>query len=159
VPTPTGSSADFDFEIGSWTVRHRRLKERLVGCTEWEEFAGTSETRTVLGGNGNVEDNLLEFPEGAYRAIAVRSYDPLSRSWAIWWLSTRHPHALDIPVVGRFENGVGSFYADDIMDGVPVRVRFLWLRTDTPSPRWEQAMSKDGGKDWETNWTMDFTRA
>jgi len=40
-----------------------------------------------------------------------------------------------------------------------VLVRFLWLRTLTRAPRWEQAVSPDGGATWETNWTMDFTRA
>mgnify|MGYP006166679175 CR=1 FL=1 len=31
---------DFDFVIGDWTVKHRRLKERLQGCNEWLEFDG-----------------------------------------------------------------------------------------------------------------------
>jgi hypothetical protein len=31
---------DFDFLIGGWNIQHRRLKERLKGCTEWEEFEG-----------------------------------------------------------------------------------------------------------------------
>lgn len=157
--TVTDISPDFDFEIGSWKVRHRRLKERLSNSSEWEEFVGTTDMRTVLGGNGNVEDNVLAFPGGTYRAIAVRSYDPASRSWAIWWLSSNDPHRMDVPVVGRFENGMGSFYADDMHQGSPVRVRFLWLRTETASPRWEQALSRDGGKSWETNWTMDFEQA
>jgi hypothetical protein len=150
---------DFDFQQGSWRVQHRRLKARLAGCTEWEEFPGTSEQRPVLGGNGNIEDNLLHLPTGDYRAIAVRSHDPASGSWAIWWLDSRSPHALDAPVIGRFEAGTGSFHADDTHEGRPVRMRFLWLRTDTDSPRWEQALSADGGATWETNWTMDFTRA
>jgi hypothetical protein len=155
----TGHSPDFDFEIGRWRVAHRRLKARLAGCQDWEAFEGTSETRPVLGGNGNVEDNLLHISTGSYRAIAIRSFDPASGTWAIWWLDARAPHALDAPVVGRFEDGVGSFYADDMLDGRPVRMRFLWLRTDTATPRWEQALSDDGGQSWETNWTMDFTRA
>jgi hypothetical protein len=58
-------------------------------------------------------------------------------------------------VVGRFEKGVGTFYADDEFNGKPIRVRYLW--THTPNPHWEQAFSDDGGKTWETNWTMDFT--
>ncbi|NVK15438.1 MAG: DUF1579 domain-containing protein [Rhodobacteraceae bacterium] len=153
------TSRDFDFETGRWNVRHRRLKERLTGCREWEEFQGTSETRAVLGGNGNVEDNFLNFPGGAYRAIALRSFDPLSGTWAIWWLSANAPHQLDVPVVGTFEDGTGTFFAEDTLHGEPVSVRFLWLQTDTETPRWEQAMSRDGGKTWETNWTMDFTRA
>ena len=151
-------AGDFDFQIGSWQVRHRRLKERLAGSDAWEEFDGTSDMRPILGGDGNVEDNVLHIPGGTYRAIALRSFDPAANSWAIWWLDARSPHALDVPVVGRFEDGVGHFYADDTLDGHPIRLRFMWSRTDTASPRWEQAMSADGGESWEVNWTMDFTR-
>ena len=154
-----GHAADFDFQQGCWRVKHRRLKVRLAGCTDWEEFDGTSEQRPVLGGQGNVEDNLIDLPGGSYRAVALRSYDPTSGSWAIWWLDARHPHALDVPVIGRFEGGVGTFYADDTYDSRPVRMRFLWLGTDTATPRWEQALSVGDGQSWETNWTMDFTRA
>lgn len=152
-------AGDFDFQIGSWQVRHRRLKERLAGSDAWEEFDGTSDMRPILGGDGNVEDNVLHIPGGTYRAIALRSFDPAANSWAIWWLDARSPHALDVPVIGRFEDGVGQFYADDTLDARPIRLRFIWSRTDTQSPRWEQAMSADGGQTWEVNWTMDFTRA
>lgn len=155
---PTTTSGDFDFEFGKWRVRHRRLKERLVGCKDWEEFSGQSETRVVLGGNGNIEDNILHFPGGTYRAIAIRSYDAGSQTWAIWWLSASDPHHLGVPVVGKFEAGVGAFFAEEILNEIPVTVRFLWLKTDTDLPRWEQAMSVDGGSTWETNWTMDFER-
>ena len=41
----------------------------------------------------------------------------------------------------------------------PVKLRFHWLNTDTETPRWEQALSADGGQSWEINWTMDFQRA
>lgn len=153
------ASGDFDFQIGFWRVRHRRLKERLLECHDWEDFEGTSQVRTVLGGNGNVEDNVMAFPAGSYRAIAVRSFDPIEKTWAIWWLSSHAPHKLDVPVIGRFEDGIGTFFADDVLRELPVRVRFLWLRTQTFAPRWEQAMSGDGGRTWETNWTMDFVRA
>ena len=56
------SASDFDFFIGDWRVEHRRLKERLVGCTDWEVFAGTTSTRKILGGMGNCDDNHLELP-------------------------------------------------------------------------------------------------
>jgi len=150
---------DFDFQRGRWRVDHRRLKSRLADCRDWEEFAGTCEQRPILGGNGNLEDNWIDLPGGSYRAVALRSWDPTSARWAIWWLDGRSPHALDTPVVGGFEGKVGTFYADDELDGRPIRIRFLWLRTDTDTPRWEQAFSADGGESWETNWTMDFTRA
>ena len=89
----------------------------------------------------------------------LRSFDPALGTWAIWWLDGRFPHALDVPLIGGFAGGVGSFYCDDLLRDRPIKVRFLWLRTDTATPRWEQAMSDDDGATWETNWTMDFRRA
>jgi hypothetical protein len=151
--------ADFDFIIGHWTVHHRRLKQRLAGCTEWQESSGTSSTRKILGGFGNLEDNLLALPGGSYRAAALRSFDPTSGKWSIWWLDGRRPHGLDVPVIGRFIDGVGLFFADDELDGRPIRVRFTWSPTTASgTPRWEQAFSADAGQTWETNWTMDFCR-
>ncbi len=151
-------TSDFDFQIGCWDVRHLRLSARLCGATEWEAFDGTSSMRPILGGNGNVEDNVLNIGSGTYRAVALRSYDTKTRRWAIWWLDSRNPHNLDVPVIGTFENGVGSFYANDLLGDKPIKVRFLWLATETLTPRWEQAMSDDDGATWETNWTMDFIR-
>lgn len=156
--TTAGYCTDFDFQRGSWRVKHRRLKARLADSVDWEEFDGTCEQRPILGGNGNVEDNVIGLPGGHYRAIALRAYDPARACWAIWWLDGRAPHTLDVPVLGRFENGIGTFYADDMLEGAPVRLRFLWLGTETCTPRWEQALSADGGVTWETNWTMDFAR-
>ncbi len=150
---------DFDFIIGDWRVRHRRLKTRLAGCREWIAFEGTSSTRKILGGFGNLEDNALDLPDDAYRAAALRSFDPTTATWSIWWLDGRHPDRIDTPVVGGFANGTGLFYADDTVDGVLIRVRFTWSSLATDAPRWEQAFSVDGGETWETNWTMDFFRA
>jgi hypothetical protein len=150
-------AADFDFFIGSWRVAHRRLKERLTGCDDWVEFGGTTVTGKVLGGLGNMDDNTLDLPGDPYCAVTLRTFNPGTGVWSIWWLDGRNPGSLDTPMTGRFENGAGVFYADDTLAGKPIRVRFLW----TPScdaPRWEQAFSADGGKSWETNWTMDFTR-
>ena len=149
---------DFDFQIGKWQVRHRRLKRRLEQCTEWEEFSGQSEMRLSLGGLGNLEQNVLNIVSGSYHAIAIRAFDPASGTWAIWWLDGRSPHALDVPVIGSFKEGIGEFTAVDVISERPVLVRFLWLKTATATPRWEQAMSLDQGATWETNWTMDFSR-
>lgn len=155
MPTPYGPD-DFDFIIGAWSVTHRRLNERLASCSEWTTFTGTSETRKILQEFGNVEDNRLDFPDGSVRALALRSFDPVSGTWAIWWLDGRAPHHLDVPVVGRFADGVGTFYADDTWAGQPIRVRFIWKPNPGACPSWEQAFSPDGGESWETNWTMQF---
>ena len=157
MPAPIQSDAnDFDFFIGAWHVEHRRLKERLVGCTEWVTFKGTTVAQKILNGMGNIDDNTLDLPDGSYHAVTLRSFNMEKRQWAIWWLDGRNPWHLDTPVVGQFSNGVGVFYADDTLNGVTIRVRFLWTLPQPGTPRWEQAFSVDAGKTWETNWTMDF---
>jgi hypothetical protein len=149
---------DFDFVIGDWDVRHRRLAQRLAGSEDWIEFPGEMSTRHILGGFGNVEDNRLAFPDGEYRAVALRSYDAAARTWSIWWLDGRYPGRVDVPVVGSFQKGVGTFYAEDQHEGMPVTIRFIWSAHDASTLRWEQAFSPDRGSSWETNWVMDFTR-
>jgi len=150
---------DFDFLVGQWQVQHRRLKERLAGSHEWEEFEGTCTMRQLMDGWANVDDNFLKLPAGDYRGVGLRAYDPKTGQWAIWWLDGRNPFgALDPPVQGRFENGVGNFYAEDTLRGKPIRMRFTWSQITPNSAHWEQAFSPDGGKSWEVNWTMEFQR-
>ena len=152
------SARDFDFLIGSWQVTHQRLKARLCSCTEWVEFQGTCVAQKMLGGNANVDDNVLDLPTGSYRALSLRSFDASLKTWSIWWLDARSPGTLDVPVVGSFENGVGIFYAEDVLDGKAIRVRFQWHVAEPEKPRWEQAFSVDGGVNWESNWVMQFSR-
>ncbi len=147
---------DFDFLVGEWRVHHRRVK---VDGHEWVEFDGTCSNRALMEGWANIEEHLLNGPSGAYRAAGLRAYDPKTGQWAIWWLDGRYPAgALDPPVKGHFENGVGTFYSDYTHNGRPMRVRFIWSHITTTSARWEQASSPDAGKTWDTNWVMEFRR-
>jgi hypothetical protein len=50
------------------------------------------------------------------------------------------------------------FEGPDTFAGRPIVVRYTWSRVTTPQPRWEQALSADGGRTWETNFVSDFTR-
>lgn len=159
-PSPyTGGPDDFTWLQGKWTVRHRRLKARLAGSTEWQEFAGTSELWLTLGGHGTVDENWLDIPSGAYRAVGIRAYDPTTRQWAIWWLDERSPRSIEPPVFGGFKDGVGTFQAPDTFNGKPILVRFRWHDITATTAQWDQAFSPDGGRTWEENWHMDFTKA
>jgi hypothetical protein len=158
LPALPDAPADFDFFLGQWVVSHKRLKGRLVGSTEWQHFSGSCLMHKILGGFGNIDDNVVELPDGVYRAATIRAFDPKSRTWSIWWLDARTPGAIDVPVVGRFADGVGTFVANDSSNGQPIVVRFLWTLPAPETPRWEQAFSPDGGQSWETNWVMDFRR-
>lgn len=159
-PSPAG---DFDFLLGDAVVHNRRLRQRLQGCTEWEEFAARQTNQALPGGIGNYDDFVASSWRPDFVGLSLRLFNPQTALWSIYWLDN-HSGGLDAagqlrqPVVGRFENGIGIFEGDDSVDGRPVRVRYTWSGTAGAQPRWEQAMSADGGVSWEINWSMTFDK-
>ena len=112
-----------------------------------------------MGGYANVDDDVFEVPGGTYRGVAPRSFDAKSRQWSIWSLDSRTPLApLDPLVRGNIHDGVGPFYADEMWNGKPIRMRFIWSEITPSSCHWEQALSAEGGKSWETKWIQDLKR-
>ena len=154
-PHPDGRH-DFDFIHGRWQVQNERLRERLVGSEDWEVFIATDECRPLLGGIGNIEEFHTSW-NGGYEGIALRLYDLATQQWRIHWSSNRSG-GLDPPVSGVFEGGVGTFHGEDVHEGRPVRVRFLWSHASANTAHWQQAFSADDGASWETNWHMWFRR-
>ncbi len=152
------TARDFDFLLGSWNVANRRLKRRLAGADDWEEFAATSVARPILDGSGN-EDVFTTDHDGGFVGMSFRFFDPERQRWSIYWADSRRPGELDPPVVGHFDAEAGVFHGEDVFKGRPILVRFVWSGVTTSTPRWEQAFSDDGGRTWETNWVMDFTPA
>jgi hypothetical protein len=148
---------DFDFLIGAWKVHHHRLKERLKGSTEWEEFDGETVDRKFLNGLGNMDENILRRKSGAVHAMSLRLFDPTSKEWSIYW-STDQTGRLDVPMTGGFKDGRGEFYSQEIFEGRHIYNRFIWSGITASACQWEQAFSEDGGRTWETNWIMEFER-
>lgn len=147
---------DFDFLHGRWRVHNARLRERLVGCTDWDEFQAQVQCAPVLDGGGNQEQFQSSWG-GDYRGMTLRLYDPQQRLWSLYW-ANRDSGTLEPPVVGRFENGVGRFLGRDRLHGREIQVRYLWHDIQPDSAHWEQAFSNDRGQSWETNWHMHFQR-
>ena len=152
-------SHDFDFLVGKWQVHHRLLTQRLVGCTEWKEFEGTCDNENIMGGTANFDESAMEFDIGRRNGMTLRLYDANTGEWSLYWAATGSAK-FDIPMICSFneKNGIGEFYAQEIHKGQHVYSRFIWSRISENFCQWEQALSNDGGKTWETNWYMENTR-
>jgi hypothetical protein len=155
---PTGHIEDFDFLMGEWRVRHKRLVARLVGSTTWQEFEGQLTAWKILGGLGNLDDCVINLPAGAYPAATLRTFDPERGLWSLFWVDSRI-NRIDAPQVGGFDGPIGTFYGEDVHEGRPVGVRYAWTLEDDDHCRWEQAFTTDNGASWETNWIMRLERA
>jgi hypothetical protein len=151
----SGKAGDFDFLAGAWSISHRRLK--TPGGNDWDVFKGEATCWTILGGVGSVEE--LRIPERDFSGMGLRLLDVEKRLWSDHWVNARSG-VLGCPgMAGAFENGAGTFIADDVDGDRPIKVRGVWDRITATSRRWHQAISRDGGKQWEGNWFMDWVRA
>ncbi len=156
--TERDGRADFDFLIGRWNVHHKRLRERLKGSTAWEEFESVSVAHKVLNGMGNFDEIVMERDSGeVIVGVTLRLYNPVSHEWSLYWADSA-TGILQTPMVGKFLDGRGEFFSQELFEGRHIFSRFIWSGITAVSCRWEQAFSNDGGKSWETNWIMDFTR-
>jgi hypothetical protein len=151
------SKHDFDFYVGKWKLKNRKLKTRLDNCTEWTEFESTQEMYKILNGMGNVDNYLATFDGVPYEGMSVRLFNPKTRLWSIYWADSNEG-VLQPAVVGSFENDVAHFFTKDTFKDREIVVAFRWNVCDKENPVWSQAFSADKGETWEWNWFMYFSK-
>ena len=157
-PAAAGSVKDFDWFLGTWRVEHRRLRQRFAGSNDGEEFQGTTHCQALLGGVVNLNESQGRRESGEFRGMGLRAYDASTDQWFDGSLTASDPTSLGEPGVGRFEGKVGTVLSEELYGGLPTRVRGRFTSLSPREATWEQAMSRDGGSTWETNWVMRYTR-
>jgi hypothetical protein len=152
---PPGKPGDFNFLAGEWKISHRRLKS--ANADDWDVFTGEATCWTILGGVGSVEE--LRIPARGFSGMGLRLLDLEQKLWNDFWVNGKSGVLTTPGLTGSFENGVGTFTAEEEDGGRKIVSRGVWDRITPNSCRWHQAVSRDGGKTWEPNWFMDWTRA
>lgn len=150
---PSGKPGEFDWLSGEWTISHRRLK----APGQWDAFAGEATCWSILGGVGHVEE--LRIPARGFSGMGLRLLDLEKKVWSDWWVNAKSGVLGEAGLTGGFVDGAGVFLADDEDAGKPIKVRGLWDQITGRSHRWSQAVSRDGGRTWDDNWVMHWTRA
>jgi hypothetical protein len=148
---------DFDPLIGQWKFHVKRIVHPLTGSKTWVESEGTGACFKIWDGRAQMDTIELDGPSGHIEGLTLRTYDPQSHQWRLYWANSKSGK-LDPPQVGEFKNGRGEFFAQDTIDGKTILIRYVWTNLATNSPHFEQSFSDDGGKTWEVNWITDQTR-
>ena len=146
----TSSEHDFDFLVGNWKLKNRKLKSRLTRSQEWISFESKVEMQQILNGVGNIDKYAESTGDKPYEGVALRLFNTRTKLWSIYWADS-NSGALDPPVVGSFENDIGHFFARDTYKGQNIIVVFRWDVRNPQRPIWSQAFSTDEGKTWEWN--------
>ncbi len=148
---------DFDFNFGNWKTHVSRLKSPLTSTTNWVEYLGTSLVRPVWSGRASLFELEVDGPAGHIEGVGLRLYNPQSHQWSLNWASSRDG-LMTAPMIGEFKSGQGIFLDREDFNGRTIFVRNGFTGITSNSSRFEQSFSDDGGKTWETNWIMTFTR-
>jgi len=160
-PAARDGSHDFDFLYGKWRMPNHRLVKRLAGSHTWDDFVSCDEAGPLAGGLGNMDVYRTSYWKD-FTGITIRTYDPQTGLWRLYWLDNHFSHGVIQPfVMGRFDGNVGVFTGDDTFNGKPIVVRFIWTINPKGSravAKWQQDFSPDGGKTWETNWRNEIIR-
>jgi hypothetical protein len=151
------SQHDFDFNFGTWKTHVSRLPSPLTGSTTWIEYEGTSYVRPVWNGRASLFELEVDGPAGHIEGVGLRLYNSEARQWNLNWANSRDP-VMTTPIIGEFKNGRGEFIDREAFNGRTIFVRNSFTDITPNSSRFEQSFSGDGGKNWETNWVMTFTR-
>jgi len=149
---------DFDFELGAWKFRVRKLANALSGGHRWVELDGTTKTCKLWNGRAQIEQMEVSGAGQSIEGMTLRLYDPQTRQWSLYWATSKGGTIGGPPNIGEFRNGIGEFYADDTYEGRHVLIRYVWSRITPDSAHFEQSLSDDGGRTWVANWVTDQWR-
>src|ERR1051325_414502 len=147
----------FDFHFGRWTTHVSRLLHPLSGSKTWAEYDGTSDVAPVWNGRASPFRLNVAGPAGRIQGLGLRLYNPETREWSLNWANSADPH-FGVPTIRGFARGRGEFVDQETFGGRAILVRNTFSGIAPASSRFEQAFSGDGGKTWETNWIMTFTK-
>src|SRR5258708_47448 len=149
---------DFDFNLGTWRTHVKRLLHPLTGSSTWAEYDGTSVVSKVWDGRANLLELEADGPAGRIEGLGLRLYNPESHQWSLNWASSVDGEFQPPPMIGQFVGGRGEFVDQEVFSGKSILSRNAFSGISPDFAHFEQAFSDDGGRSWETNWVMTFTR-
>src|SRR3982750_2804332 len=88
------SKHDFDFLLGSWTIRNRFLNGRLCGSNVWIEFDARYDFQLLLDGLGNIDRYSASRDGLMIEGITLRLFNPATGEWSLHWADNIRPGAL-----------------------------------------------------------------
>jgi hypothetical protein len=148
---------DFDFNIGVWHTRIRRVLDPLSGSPDSIEINGTVTVRKVWDGRAHLEEIEADGPKGHWEALTLFLYNPQSHQWSQSFIN-RKMGVLGTPLVGEFKDGRGELLAQDTFKDKFILVRGVWSDIEADSHRYEESYSNDGGKTWAAAFIAELTR-
>ena len=156
-PAARDGAHDFDFNVGVWHTRIRRIGDPFRDPTNSFEMNGTVTVRKIWGGRAQLEEIEADGPKGHWEGLTLFLYNPHSHQWSQSFLDSKIA-VLSAPLVGEFKDDRGELFSQDTFHDKAIMVRGVWSDITPDSHRYEESYSNDGGKTWVTAFDAHLTR-
>src|SRR5947209_20180493 len=113
-PATSDGQRDFDFAVGTWKTRVRRLLKPLSGSNDWVEGTGTVSTRKVWGGRAELEELTMDTGDTHLKGLALRLYNPKTHQWRLHWANANKGVLSDPTGFGTCKNGLGVIIDEEL---------------------------------------------
>jgi len=148
---------DFDFNIGTWHTRIRRILDPFSASSASIELNGTVSVRDIWGGRAKLEEIEADGPNGHWEGLSLFLYNPQSHQWNQTFINSKQGMVAS-PLVGVFNNGRGVLLSQDTFHERSILVRGVWSDIKPASHRYEESYSDDGGQTWRPAFLANLTR-
>ena len=138
---PPPEASQFDFWIGEWDAswgdkaRGTNLITKRWDRVVVEEFDGSA----AMGLLGH----------------SVSLFDLTTKQWKQTWVDNQGSY---LDFVGGFADGRMTLSRSFQKDGKTVHQRMVWRDITPDAFEWDWERSLDGGKTWESQWQIHYTR-
>jgi len=132
----------FDFWLGDWDVTWDKDKR------------GSNHIEVILDGRV-IQESFDGSPSLSFRGTSLSVYSPRLGLWQQTWADVEGNYW---HFTGGFQHGRMLLVTDDVIGGVPVKLRMVWYNISSDELDWNWERSDDGGETWQLRWHLHYQR-
>jgi hypothetical protein len=132
----------FDFWLGEWDV------------TWGEDQRGTNRIEKILDGRA-LQESFDGSPSIPFRGMSLSAYSPQRGLWQQTWVDVEGNYW---HFTGGFQDARMILVTDDVIEGVPVKLRMVWYNITSDELDWNWERSDDDGETWQLRWHLHYRR-
>lgn len=142
-------STSFDFWLGKWDVSWENADGSLG--------SGTNHIFNRLDGK-IIEENfsITEGKQKGFLGMSISVFDPVKEEWHQAWADNQGGY---FDFIGDIDGDKKIFKTNPLVqkDNVIIQ-RMVFYNIKNDSFTWDWESTKDGGRTWQLNWRIEYTR-
>jgi hypothetical protein len=96
-----------------------------------EEVKATGHCFKLWDGRADLHEFEADGPTGHIEGLTLRLHNPETHQWSLYWANGRNGK-MEMPQIGEFKNGRAEFYAQAMLNGKVIFIRFDWINAVAP---------------------------